>query len=722
MSKKIQWKRTCAVIMSVCMAASNLMITDVRAEEKETAEIISGEYVILADNTQDDIVEEVAQEKEIVQSEEAVVYEAELSKQEIKELEQEEITVEENIFLFGAESKKHAKKHSKEEKKLSKKEIKEKQEQYKKKRQLAEELFKDDTKEQGTDWNYQMINSDEAEETDTQKQAVKVAILDSGVELLSGIPVSGSVNLVEEEQDLPYYMNDMTGHGTAVADIVHQICPDAQLYAVRVLDRENKGRLSDIVEGIYWCIDHEIDIINMSFGTSKDSEILQSAIAEASAHGIMIVGSAGNGGSESDVEYPAAFEEVIAVGAVDTSAKRTQESATGPEVELVAPGEQILTKSMLGMETVNSGTSMAAPHVTGAAAVLMQQDSEKSSEQIREALKESGNPLGDEEEYGNGIVDVAYAQEILEEMPEEGSTLSENTVSGNTTLEEAVREPVETFEEIDYVEGRWGTDQHRELVKQGLKEYGGFNSKEIKIFKAGAVYQDSNLGKIKGAKYFPEWHGRYDSNYVANFIFATKIAKKAGDTSNISRARGQSVDKYNSMKNAVSTSGINGVKWARIFEEKTGYDYKAQSKETKKRWRKLFLYGMAAHIATDVFAHSTMYKDGNGQYIIIDHTDKRADNPSVYPNRYKCAELTAYWVVQECQENWTGDVLDFSAYGEKCWKGFYLKEILYYANEADNCYGTDWLKEEYKAVDYSTNPIKWKDCVEIAIPMYETAR
>lgn len=165
---------------------------------------------------------------------------------------------------------------------------------------------------------------------------------------------------------------------------------------------------------------------------------------------------------------------------------------------------------------------------------------------------------------------------------------------------------------------------------------------------------------------------------------------------------------YNRMKSAISTTGINGVTWAK---NELGYDYKAQSKETKKWWRKLFLYGMAAHIATDVFAHSSMYKDGSGQYIIIDHSHG-ADDPAIYPNRYKCAELTAYYVVQECQENWIGEAIDFSSHGCSCWKGFYLKEILYYANEADNYYGTDWLKEEYKAVDYSTNPIKWKAYAE----------
>lgn len=210
-------------------------------------------------------------------------------------------------------------------------------------------------------------------------------------------------------------MNDMVGHGTAVADIIHQICPQAELYSVRVLDKQNRGRLSDIVKGIYWCIEQHVDIINMSFGTARESEILKKAIQDAADCGIMIVGSAGNGGSGSDVEYPAAFDEVIAVGAVDTSAQKTEESTTGSEVELVAPGSQIMTKSMLGMTTVSSGTSMVAPHVTGAAALLMQQDGEKEAEEIRYILDVSSNPLGETDEYGYGIIDVKHAQELLED-------------------------------------------------------------------------------------------------------------------------------------------------------------------------------------------------------------------------------------------------------------------------------------------------------------------
>jgi len=73
-----------------------------------------------------------------------------------------------------------------------------------------------------------MIHADEETELPESSDAVKVAVLDSGVELISGIPVRGSVNLVKEEQYMPYYMEDMTGHGTASADIIHQICPSAE--------------------------------------------------------------------------------------------------------------------------------------------------------------------------------------------------------------------------------------------------------------------------------------------------------------------------------------------------------------------------------------------------------------------------------------------------------------------------------------------------------------
>ena len=184
------------------------------------------------------------------------------------------------------------------------------------------------------------------------------------------------------------------------------------------MDAKNRGRLSDIVAGIYWCIEQDVDVINMSFGTSVKSDILEKAIEAAAERGIMMVSSAGNGGTGSAVEYPGAFDEVIAVGAVDTGAEKTEESATGGEVELAAPGEQILAKSLLGLDTVASGTSMAAPHVTGAAALLMMESRYRDADFIRKVLQKSSNPLGDETYYGSGLLDVSYARELLHSYEE----------------------------------------------------------------------------------------------------------------------------------------------------------------------------------------------------------------------------------------------------------------------------------------------------------------
>ena len=122
-------------------------------------------------------------------------------------------------------------------------------------------------------------------------------------------------------------MNDMTGHGTAIAGIIHDIAPNAQIYSVRIMDAENKATLSRVVEGIYWCIDKDIDIINMSFGTTVESAVLKKAIQDANEAGILMVSSAGNGDT-AGVEYPAAYNEVIAVGSVATSRSTTAMWAT----------------------------------------------------------------------------------------------------------------------------------------------------------------------------------------------------------------------------------------------------------------------------------------------------------------------------------------------------------------------------------------------------------
>ncbi len=739
-------KRFWAVLLAASTMMSGIIIptSDVRADLKEqdtedepiTPAVVEaelpeadGEYVIYMEDSRPNEVSFVDDTYELSGSNsEETVLEADLSQNQLNQLEelsgQEEIYVEENIFLTGAAQEAEERDINWDELELS--------EKMNIKKMLWEQAGKQDENTE-PEWNMQMIHADTADMASDTEEPVKVAVLDSGVEFISGVPVEKSINLVKDEQDLTYYMNDMTGHGTAVAGIIYQIAPSAKIYSVRVLNSENRGRLSDIVAGIYWCIEQDVDIINMSFGTNVESEILRKAVQSAAQHGILMVSSAGNGGDKSAVEYPAAYPEVIAVGAVGADAQKTEESATGEEVELAAPGEQILTKSILGLETVSSGTSMAAPHAAGAAALLMQKSSRKDADYIRALLGQSSNPLGDGEAYGYGLIDLSYAQDLMNSPEEiminavgnESEDEKDNSSNVQEDLELSER-PIETFEDVDYVEGRWGVPDnfqgkeqgtHAELAGIYYNAGNGFTANEIKIFKAGAVYPDNHISGLNHGGINPGWHGwngekvGKKENYIANFIFATRIAKAGGKTSDLQPVKGQSAATFELMKMNISTSCTRGIQtegnivlekkqtWAQIFTP-LGLNYAGQNESKQKKWRTLFLYGMALHTATDALAHNSFHKVNGTMVSYVE--ENKDDDPLKNPYAWSCAQATAREVALDCDLRIEGLVTDFSSLGNSYWGNgvFYLGNIIKYA-EAVNGGSSAEITREFKPVNYS---------------------
>lgn len=513
----------------------------------------------------------------------------------------------------------------------------------------------------------------------------------------------------------------MTGHGTAIAGIINDIAPNAEIYSVRIMDAENKATLSRVVEGIYWCIENDIDIINMSFGTTVKSAVLEKAIQDANDAGILLISSAGNGDTQG-VEYPAAYEEVIAVGAVNTSAEKTEESAVGEEVELVAPGEQILSDSMLGLETVVSGTSMAAPHVTAVAAVLWQKDKTKSPAFIRSLLAQTANELGKTEEYGNGLIDLEYALAKYDQFaekyqePEKETTIQDETSTIVEEEKQLVKDntsAVETYKEVEYVEGRWkGKTGHMRLVTNANKEYNlEMTKEEIDIFKLGAVYPDEvfvvddDKNNEKGHR---NWHGGSSVNYIANYRFVTKVAKYAGDKTDCTKTTGQDPTCYNQMKRIFKTSGkINGVKWEKIIcndkVDDATYSYSSlKDDKQKKKWRKLFLYGMASHIVTDAFAHSAYCRCGAGGAFVKVSSVHKDDDPTVHSDRFSDAQEAMSQVIVSYQLNMKGSEIDFSPrvkhWGKK--REYCLKKVLRYAREAAVDSTEEELIEMFKAINY----------------------
>jgi len=248
-------------------------------------------------------------------------------------------------------------------------------------------------------------------------KGVRVAVLDTGIDLdHPDLAVAGNVTFISGTSD----GDDDNGHGTLVAGIIASldnnlawigVAPEVELYAVKVLNHEGKGALSSIVSGIRWAIKNDMQVINMSFGDPNDmpSSVIK-ALEEACDSGIVIVTGAGNGGNiegEGDnIWAPARYESVIAVGAVNKEDGRCRSSSTGESLELVAPGINIPSTAMGGGYSYLTGTSAAAPHVTGVVALLIASGM-ADNEEIRQWLLINAVDIGDpdrDDQFGYGMV------------------------------------------------------------------------------------------------------------------------------------------------------------------------------------------------------------------------------------------------------------------------------------------------------------------------------
>ncbi|WP_050179740.1 S8 family peptidase [Domibacillus robiginosus] len=234
-------------------------------------------------------------------------------------------------------------------------------------------------------------------------KGVKIAVVDTGVAAHSDLAVAGGASFVSYTTSY----EDDNGHGTHVAGIIgakHNgfgtkgVAPDAEVYAVKSLERSGSGSLSSILAGVDWAITNKMDIINLSLGTQVNSAAFQSMVDKAYAKGILVVAAAGNDGSASGtddtVDYPARYDSTIAVGAVDSSLKRASFSSTGQAVDIAAPGQSILSTYLNNGYARMSGTSMATPYVSGELALLKQANPTADHIRLRNALQETSRDLG----------------------------------------------------------------------------------------------------------------------------------------------------------------------------------------------------------------------------------------------------------------------------------------------------------------------------------------
>ncbi|RJQ26288.1 MAG: peptidase S8 [Peptococcaceae bacterium] len=259
-------------------------------------------------------------------------------------------------------------------------------------------------------WGVDRIDAEQVWPGGVTGTNVKVAFIDTGVDKdhpdLKGNLKGGilTINTGPYARKNPAKgWEDDNGHGTHVAGImaaldntigVTGVGPTASLYAVKALDRKGSGYLSDVIEGIDWCIQNGMDVVNMSLGASTDSLDLHAAVQRAYEAGIVVVAAAGNDGpGDNTVLYPARYPEAIAVAATNKSDELTAWSSRGTEVDLAAPGDGIYSTYKGDTYATMSGTSMAAPHVAGTVALYLAKYGSASPEYVREHLIQTAESL-----------------------------------------------------------------------------------------------------------------------------------------------------------------------------------------------------------------------------------------------------------------------------------------------------------------------------------------
>lgn len=249
-------------------------------------------------------------------------------------------------------------------------------------------------------WGMFKIQAPSAWDRVAGDENIKVAVIDTGVDykhedLDDGRVIRGG-NFIENNDDP---MDDM-GHGTHVAGTIAAAADNGkgvagvayktQIIGIRVLGRDGSGTVEGIANGITRAVEKGAKVINMSLGGPASSQILEDAVAAAMAKGVIVIAAAGNDGSP-DNTYPAAFPNVLAVGATDQNDNRAQFSNYGQFVKVAAPGVDILSTTE-GMYKVHSGTSMASPHVAGAVAVLLAKKPGLTQAEVTKLLQDTGDP------------------------------------------------------------------------------------------------------------------------------------------------------------------------------------------------------------------------------------------------------------------------------------------------------------------------------------------
>lgn len=258
--------------------------------------------------------------------------------------------------------------------------------------------------------SFEILHVPQIHSKDNYGNGIKIAIFDTGINSPNGeINLSGGISFVDGVTSFA----DDNGHGTAIAGIIAAqfndyglagVAPQSEIYSVKVLDSEGNGRYSNLIRGINWAIENDIDIICLSLGGKEYSRALEDVIMQAYNSNILMIAAAGNEVSQT-ATYPAKFNQVLSVGAVDNEGNLTNFSNYGNYIDVLAPGESI--ESILYINdkpTKTSGTSAANAHVVGVAALIWSENQNYTANEVSVFLCKTATGGDDKSLYG--IIDA----------------------------------------------------------------------------------------------------------------------------------------------------------------------------------------------------------------------------------------------------------------------------------------------------------------------------
>ncbi|MFW5994134.1 MAG: S8 family serine peptidase [Halanaerobiaceae bacterium] len=328
-------------------------------------------------------------------------------------------------------------------------------------------------------WNLSLLRLPQTWNKINRTDRIRIAVLDTGVDinhpdLRTNLDTSNAYNFIDNTRNV----NDdhPQGHGTHIAGIIGAqrnnlgvtgILENLEILPIKVLEESGGGSFWKIGEGLLYAAGIEVegkpynpqpvDLINLSLGGTVDDEVgeyLHDIIKQVAEQGIIMVAASGNGNQDS-LLYPAAYPEVLSVGSVrlnnNNPPQRTNTSNYGVELDFVAPGYQVYSTIPGGGHDYRSGTSMAAPHLTGVIGLMLSQDSQLSFSEIKERLQKTsmkieGRYFG--EETGYGLVNSYWAIQNINQVQVFIGTKENNQFNKKTGINLQLRDSNYLIEDI----------------------------------------------------------------------------------------------------------------------------------------------------------------------------------------------------------------------------------------------------------------------------------